>query len=397
MEERMFRAPEPEDHDLPEASAAEERREDGDLPASAYISHAASVFNFSGEPGEAEVPQAGAPPHTRRVNHSGFTREDPDGDVIGNGYSNGGDGPVPPFLQKDDPVPPFIPDNKPAAEEVHTPVLPDPDLMPEEARTDQRGSRTKRFYVLLAVGLSIVALAAAAVLFFLIHGHPFAAEPGRINVPSAMPETTEEIVDFYRIAAGAVTRDGLAGFRRKQWQTISDVNLTGISLVDNIINGVLRQYVTPEERARSETFARETQEARDAFPAFTLEDLSYIKTASCAREGDNYQITIVFQHEDTPNEQDSFLGQVTDAVIFWDTQIEPILAEISQLKAYEDVHVDFTDMTIEAEVGADGRFVSVRHTAPAEMTIGSARIGIFTFTDKSLHLESVAEYTDFRY
>ena len=159
----------------------------------------------------------------------------------------------------------------------------------------------------------------------------------------------------------------------------------------------VRQNGTPEERAKSESFTKETQEARDAFPAFTLEDLSYVKTASCVRVGDNYQITIVFQHEDTPNEQDSFLGQVTDAVIFWDTQIEPILAEISQLKAYEDVHVDFTDMTIEAEVGADGRFVSVRHTAPAEMTIGSARIGIFTFTDKSLHLESVAEYTDFRY
>jgi hypothetical protein len=396
MDERIFRAPEPEDNDLPDASAAGDLREDGDLPASAYISHAASLFNFSGDPGESEEPPADEP-HTRRVNHSGFTREDPDGAVGRDAAPGGEDGPVPPFLQTDGPVPSFIPEEKPAPESGRAPVVPDPALMPEEAGKNQRGGKPKRFYVLLAVGLSVAVLAGAAVLFFLLHGNPFKTETGRINVPSSMPETTEEIVGFYRIAADAVARDGLAGFRRKQWQTISDVNLTGIGLVDDIVNGALRQYVTPEGRAKSESFPKETQEAKEAFPAFALKDLSYVKSASCVRVGDHYQITIVFHHEDTPNEKDSFLGQVTDAVIFWDAQIEPILEDISQLRAYEDVHVDFTDMTIEAEIRTDGRFVSVRHNAPATMTIGSARIGIFTFTDKSLRLESTVSYTDFRY
>ena len=253
------------------------------------------------------------------------------------------------------------------------------------------------FSLLLAVCLSLVAVAAGAVLFFLLHGNPFAKETARINVPSAMPETAEEIVDFYRIAANAVAQNGMAGFRKKRWQTVSDLELTGIELVDGIVNGILRQYVTPAERARSETFTKETAEAKAAFPAFTLKDLSYVKSAACTRVGENYQLTIVFQHEDTPRSKDSFLGQATNAVVFWDTQIEPVLEEISQLRAYEDVHVDFHDVTIAAEVTSDGQFLSLRHTAPADITIGSARFSIFTFTDKSLQLESTVEYTDFRY
>lgn len=396
MDEPIFRAPVPEDNDLTDAAPAGDRREDGNLPSSAYISHAASMFNLSGDPTGDDDQRGDDPLHTRRVTPPGSSYGAEDEDPVDSRTSGAGNTPVPPFLQKDDSVP-VSSEEISGTGEGRTHTVPEPAPEQEVPAEKKRGDRSKRFYVLLAVGLSVVVLAAAAVLFFLIHGNPFAAESGRINVPSSMPETTEEIVDFYRIAANAVARDGLAGFRRKQWQTISDVNLTGIGLVDDIINGVLRQYVTPEERAESETFSTESGKAMEAFPPFALKDLSYVKSASCVRVGETYQITIVFQHEDNPMEKDSFLGQVTDAVIFWDTQIEPILEGISQLRAYEDVHVDFTDMTIEAEIRTDGRFISVRHTAPATMTIGSARIGIVTFTDKSLRLESTASYTDFRY
>ena len=113
--------------------------------------------------------------------------------------------------------------------------------------------------------------------------------------------------------------------------------------------------------------------------------------------GENYLVTIVFNDEDTPSEADSFLGKVTDTVFFWDTQIEPILADISQLKAYSDLHVRYRDMTITAEISEEGRFTSVRHSVAADVDIGSARVSIFTFKDKYLHFKSSAEYTDFVY
>lgn len=435
MDENTFRAPEPEDHDLShndepqEAIGADDRfREDHDLPGADYISHASAIFNFTEEPEPRKANATEAEPQeplTRVVTSAPYSREDPLPErETGRSPASvrQSDSYTPPteppvretaFFPEEGPIPPFLA-QKPSVSPHASPVspapvaaqskfdrsaaaVPDASLMPEMTEKAARRSPSKGFFVMLAVFLSLAAVAAGAVLFFLLHGNPFAKETARINVPSAMPETTEEIVEFYRIAANAVAQDGMAGFRKKRWQTVSDLELTGIDLVDGIVNGLLRQYVTPEERARSESFAKESQEAKDAFPAFTLKDLSYVKTASCVRVGDNYQITIVFQHEDTPHENNSFLGQATDAVIFWDTQIEPILAEISQLRAYEDVHVDFRDVTIAAEVTSDGQFLSLRHTAPAEISIGSARFSIFTFTDKSLQLVSTVEYTDFRY
>ena len=70
---------------------------------------------------------------------------------------------------------------------------------------------------------------------------------------------------------------------------------------------------------------------------------------------------------------------------------------VSQLKEYSDVHIVYTDMTIEAELSNDGRFVFLRHSAPADVSIGSLRLSLFTFTDKQMHFECVAEYSDFTY
>ena len=411
MDEHTFRAPEPEDNDLPEAAAdpvaenaaqtaAPDEREDNDLPASDYIDRASSLFHLSGLSAQSDAIGDGP---TRQVRSPAFPRSEAEAPSAGNlntVYADPSEGPLPPFLQGTAPPEPrqaasAAPAPSPAA--ASSPVPPDAALMPESSEGPDAGKKNKLRWTLLACGLALLALAAGAVLFYLVKGNPFAAPATHINVPTAMPQTEREIVDFYRIAVNAVKKDGLAGYRKKTWQSVSALELTGIEFVDNLLGNIFEEYVTPENRAASATYEKGSEEAKAQFPAFTLTDLSYVKSADCVRVGDAYQITVVFQHEDTPTAKNSFLGQATDAVIFWDTQIEPALEEISQLHDWSDVHVDYVDMTITAEIGADGRFRSLRHDAPAEVTIGSARLGIFTFTDKSLHLESAANYTDFRY
>ena len=356
MDENTFRAPEPEDHGLPEAPASPDR-EDNELPASDHIGKASAMFHFSGgdapetDPDEILARDFRSPAYTRRES-------------------------------EDDPAP------SPA---------PMTSLAPENVRRSSHENKRKKQWTLLACALGLLALAAGAVLYILVNGNPFLRENVSIGVPSVMPQSEQEIVAFYRVAVNAVKKDGLAGYRKKTWQSVSSLELTGVEFVDNLLGNVFHEYVTPENRAASVTFEKGTPEAKAQFPVFTVSDLSYVKSAACTRVGDIYQITIVFQHEDTPMEKDSFLGQATNAVVFWDSQIEPVLEEISQLHAWSDVHVDYVDMTITAEIGANGRFVSLKHFAPAEVTIGSARLGIFSFTDKSLHFESTASYTDFRY
>lgn len=386
MDERTFFPPVPEDNELPAGGAAPAPavpREDNDLPGEAYIDNAAALFNFTGEP----APVRGRPAPATRL--AGDTPAAPQA------FPGEGSAPTPPWLERRTEDRPAAPPAENTVPGVAPAPVPDASLMPEE--TEEPRADRQKLYRKLALILAAVAVVLAGVLTLLLF--KFGWLPLRGNTAAAVydqPQTTAEIAGFYKTATEIAKKEG-AGYRKKSWQAVSDMNLTGIALVDEIVSGTLEEYFTPESDAVTEKYEKGSAEAGQQLPAFTLKDTSYIKSAECIRVGNNYQLTLVFQHEDTPTGSGSFLAKVTDTVFLWDKQIEPILAEISQLKDYEDVHVDYVDVTVTAEISNTGRFISMTHTAPAEVNVGSARIGIFTFSDKSFHFESVAEYRDFSY
>ena len=384
MDERTFFPPVPEDNELPAGGAAPAPavpREDNDLPGEAYIDNAAALFNFTGEPApvsERSAPAARAAERTPAA--PAFPGE--------------GSAPTPPWLAQRTEERPAVPSAESTIPGVSPAPVPDASLMPEE--TEERRAGRQKLYKKLALILAASAVVLAGVLTLLLFKFGWLPLRGNTAAVYEQPQTAAEIAGFYKTAIEIAKKEG-AGYRKKAWQTVSDMNLTGIALVDEIVSGTLEEYFTPESDAGTEKYEKGTAEARQQLPAFTLKDTSYIKSAECIRVGNNYQLTLVFQHEDTPTGSDSFLAKVTDTVFLWDKQIRPILAEITQLKDYENVHVDYVDVTVRAEISDTGRFVSMTHTAPAEVSVGSARISIFTFSDKSFRFESAAEYRDFDY
>ena len=417
MDENTFRAPEREDRDLPpseesgsaDAGGGTGRREDRDLPAEAYIEHASTMFNFERrEEGErltrvAAVPPAGGGqdpsfPSEDRIREEDKKREN--ARYPSQTPGQGGGTPAPPWIKSGEGDPP---EGREKDGGSSAPQAPDPSLMPErteeEAGKDRQMKRLKRIVAGLCV---VIVLLAGAVIFILRNGGAGAgADKDKAGSDAegtfVRPQTASEIADFYQKAVNKVKKEGEAGYRRKSWQTISELNLTGIEFADNMISSVFDEYFTPEENAKTETYTKGTEFAKSRFPGFELQDDSVILSAGCVPSGSNYRITLVFNGEDTPTEADSFLGKVSDTVLLWDTQIEPILTDISQLKAYSDLHIRYHDMTITAELSQDARFVSLKHFVVADVDIGSARVSIFTFKDKYLHFESIAEYTDFVY
>ena len=376
MDENAFRTPDPEDHDLPAVLPAPEAdREDNDLPEPDYIGSASALFHYTPEESGEDVPPL-----------------PPVGPIVESG-------PTPPFLQDpivdDAPVPPMPPITEPPVPVPPVPV-PQPDPPPEKKKTRQGKPHKKALFISLGV-LAAVVLIAGTVAFFLSHDVSVTRKNAGYIDPQTMPETTEEIADFYKASVWAVKNDGKAGYSKTSWQTISSLNITGITFVDDIIGDVFEEYVTPPDKAKTQVREKGSHQAKESFPAFDLTDYSAIRSAKCKRYGNNYRITLVFEEEDTPLADSSFLGHVTDTVLFWDTQIKPVLTLIPQLKEYSDVHIVYKDMTIEAEISNDGRFVSLRHSAPADVSIGSLRLSLFTFTDKQMHFECIAEYSDFIY
>ncbi len=214
--------------------------------------------------------------------------------------------------------------------------------------------------------------------------------------PDQAPSTKAEILDFYKSAVARVKNNGEAGYSKKEWQTVGNLNVTGIGMVDNAIADTVSGYVTGEEDAEVQVFPKGSDEAGNHFPPFTLTDYSKVASAACAEANGNYRITIIMQDEDTPS-AGSFLQEVTDSVLLWEDVEKEIITNVGIVKDFSDVHIIYRGFKIEAEITPDGRFVTLDQTAHVDIRIGSAKVLIATIKNKRGSMDTYLQLRDFRY
>ena len=214
---------------------------------------------------------------------------------------------------------------------------------------------------------------------------------------NAAPTGKENIFNFYKTAANKIAQNGEAGYTKKEWQTLSNLNLTGSSTVDNVITKLAGNYMTKEADAKDQVSAKGSKEAKDRFPACTLTDLSKVKSATCTVQSNgNYKITIIMVDEDTPKKSGNFLGKVTNSILYWE-DIDKELKGISVVKEYDNIHVIYKGYKIEAELTPDGKFVSMKHLGSVDIKIGHAKVLIAPLDNKSGHLDNFCIYSNFKY
>ena len=101
--------------------------------------------------------------------------------------------------------------------------------------------------------------------------------------------------------------------------------------------------------------------------------------------------------EDTPkNRESSFLGQVSNSVLYWDTDIQPQLS-VYKISDVQDAHVLYSATEIEAIITPDGKFVSLKQALHANISVGSAKFTILLIRDISAKLDDFVVFSDFRY
>ena len=213
---------------------------------------------------------------------------------------------------------------------------------------------------------------------------------------SFLPATKEEILSVYRSAVETV-RGGGAGYDNKTWQSAQVSQLTGIPAVDEFVNTELNKRATSEAEAETVRYEKGTAEAMTGFPACTLGDEDKIVYAASESRGENVKMTIVMQDEDTPlSVENSMLGKVTDIILF-KNEIERELREtLPVIKNYE-YNIVYRGFEITCELTGDGRFVSLRHHAVAEVNVSSVQLFLFKFTDKNGVLIMDSDFSDFVY
>lgn len=213
-----------------------------------------------------------------------------------------------------------------------------------------------------------------------------------------MPATTKEITDFYKKGVDDI-KAGKAGYIKKEWQNVDAVNIGG-SLVNSAVTGVLGSFMTTEDEAGEQDCAKGSDEAKNRIAAWTLTDLSKVKSATCVADGSNYKITIIMHDEDTPKKNGSVLGQVTGALLYWEDiektlTTDPTVTKI--LTGFSGIHVIYKGYKIEATMTPDGKFISIDHTADVDIIIGEAKIIGISIKDKSGHMWNYCKFYNFKY
>ena len=226
---------------------------------------------------------------------------------------------------------------------------------------------------------------------------PATEAPTAAPAGNTVPTGKNAIADFYKAAINKVKNDAAAGYVKKEWQSISNLNITGIGTVDNKIAEIVGGYMTTAEQAEDQNSAKGSDDAKNRFPGFTA-DYNNIASAECtAGANGNYNIKIVSVKEDTPKKQGSIMGTFTSSYLAWEDITTEIDNNVSIVKDYKDTTHLYYTVVIEAEITPDGKFVSMKHTTGCDIQIDSAKILIATLKNKQAHLDNFCTYTNFSY
>ena len=224
---------------------------------------------------------------------------------------------------------------------------------------------------------------------------PTTQAPATSNAPSSK----QDIVNFYAKAANDLKNNGAAGYTKKEWQVVDEININ--PLVNGAIKGVLGSFMTVEADAEEQVNAKGSDDAKRRSFGWTLTDLSKVASAKCeVLANGNYKITIVMVDEDTPKKTGSTLGQVTGALLYWEDientlTSDPTVTKI--LSEFSDIHVNYKHFTITAEMTADGKFVALEHNADVDIILGHIKVIGISIDNKSGHMFNYCKFYNFKY
>lgn len=209
--------------------------------------------------------------------------------------------------------------------------------------------------------------------------------------------TADEALAMYQNAAKEIRQRGVAGYSKKSWQTIDSMN-TSNSALNGTLGSLLEGFLTTEEAAEVKVNEKGSDDAKLRMP---ISDCSknYIKSVTTKCDGDNYVITIVMKECVNPSYDDNdglarmsrdFLDMKdVEATIKYDETVSALV------RSFDNGEITYKDYTIKAVMTKDGKFVSIEHFGPADISADMAMIvgNVSIWGSMSFYVK----YYDFKY
>lgn len=225
----------------------------------------------------------------------------------------------------------------------------------------------------------------------------------RTAVGLGVSRSKDEILNFYKETAGAVKQDGAIGYTKKLWQEITGCSITSPSGFEGLFKTTLNSFINTKNNPDIGVFEKGSEDAKAAFPACTLTDISAIQSVDCKPFGDKFQITIVMQDETNPRRSSSKAGQISDNVPYFDEIKNDLENDSGGFEVEMDEknnQMKLDDLTIVCTFRKNGELISMTHTAPINFAfnikIGMGSVPAIRFIG-TIDIISVSEYVGFVY
>ena len=215
--------------------------------------------------------------------------------------------------------------------------------------------------------------------------------------PAAGTWDTAACFNFYKKSCDAIKNNGTAGHTRKEWQTLTDLDL-GSKIATNLIKPILMLFIKGEDAASEAVSAKGSDDAKNRMcPCGS--SLSYVQSAKKEDlPNGNYKITIVMKDENTPKKNSAGIASMSTGILYMEDVQDTVKNDSSVnkiVKSLDKGELMYRAYTIVAEMTKDGKFVDILHTAKGELS-ASATTTIGSVSGNG-GLDFCSHWYDFKY
>lgn len=269
----------------------------------------------------------------------------------------------------------------------------DHDKIKKKKKTKSLNKKFSKTHLIVII--SVFIFIAGTVLFFIFNDVTFELKDNTPK-PATKPQSEAEIVNYYKTCLDNFCNNENGKYTKKKWQNMCDAGFVNIPVVNDIIAYMFEKNFVSEKQAESIAYNISTEEGKNEFIAFDLDDESVITSAYAEVINGNYLLTINFMDVTNPEYQSSFLSNISND-IFYRSDIIKMIEAFPQLKDPGNTDVKYKKFTIICEATPYKELVNIKHNAEMEISIEEAKIYLMPVEQIKIDLNTQTEYSDFIY
>lgn len=210
------------------------------------------------------------------------------------------------------------------------------------------------------------------------------------NIVVTMPETTEEIVEYYKNAINNAKANGQNVVRVKD----GAINYNGVVRAGNlssVAETLMGMFMVPDANSIEATDTPWTAEELPPSGAQSNLTAAGVKSATIVEDGDYFIVTIVANDASNPRAGDDGVGSISSVIE--ESQITGAIGSVPGLEL-NNISIDYEDVTAIATIDkTTGYMVALTTSSPCYLSLDAKVPLLGSIDDACVGIQVISEFT----